>query len=142
MNNPSLLQEGRLLDYTIVFLVAKRLVKPIKKWEAYKLGIIDEDGLKIRDPETSDEKNAYTILDKLILKVKHLIGHHKLRVITSILLLKEQTNIELSEEELIEHYQNIQKSKNLYEELKDKIHNNGMTVDEFWNFLLQEKLED
>ena len=51
--------------------------------EAYKLGIIDEKGNRIRKPKstkpavelaTSEQKNAYTILHKLVFNIKKLFA--------------------------------------------------------------------
>ena len=138
---PVLLQEGRLIDYTIVFIMVKRLLKPIKKWDAFKLGLIDEDGKALRKPETKKEKDAYTILDRMILKIKDLIGKHKLKVITAFLLLKDSVDLTtLSNDELIEYCDKRRVARQLYKELKENVSSNDLTMEDFWSFLTQEKI--
>jgi len=46
------------------------------KWEstdAFKLGLIDENGKRIRKPKTSEEKAAYTLFHRLVYNIKRLI---------------------------------------------------------------------
>lgn len=136
-----LLVEGRAVDYIIIFRIAKALVRPIKKWDAFKMGIIDEEGNKVRDPETNEEKDAYTLLDRFILKVKRLIGKHKLRVLTAALLLQEENErTHLTDKELIEHYQREDEAKEIYNRLKEDIEQSSLTEDEFWNVFLQQEV--
>lgn len=65
--------EGRLLDYGIIIAIGMRFCKPFERWESYRLGLIDAQGNLLRQPKTSDEKNALTPLDEIIRKVKKLI---------------------------------------------------------------------
>jgi hypothetical protein len=128
--------EGALLDYTIVYLVAKRLTLPIKEWEAFKLGIIDEEGKKIRDPKGSKERDAYTLLDKLILKLKHLIGNHKLRVFTAALLLREQNEEVILEDEMVEWFTNKKKMNDIFASLQSVLSEENISIDTFFKFLV------
>jgi len=87
-----------LTDTYIVYLIVKKLLKPWKEWDAYKLGIIDENGNKIKKPKTPEEKKAWTILDRLIWKVKRLlekfVGKNKLIQYFAIAyLLKEDFKV-------------------------------------------------
>ena len=65
------------------------MVTPFEKQEAYKLGIIDKDGNRVMPPpdpktgirrkkaeplRTSEERNAYTILHKLVFNIKKIFG--------------------------------------------------------------------
>jgi hypothetical protein len=53
------------------------LVTPFEKTDAYKLGIVDKDGSalkKMKDLKTSEEKDAYTNLTKLVFSLKKLIA--------------------------------------------------------------------
>ena len=49
------------------------LTMPVAKTAAFKKGIIDKDYKKIKQPETSEEKGAYTLFHKLVFNVKKLI---------------------------------------------------------------------
>ena len=79
---------GRAIDLFVTYRFIKLLVTPFEKTEAFKLGIIDENGDRIRpqrDPvtnilpameklRTTEQKNAYTILHKLVFNIKKIFG--------------------------------------------------------------------
>ena len=78
---------GRAIDLFVTYRFIKLLVTPFEKTDAYKLGIIDENGNRIMPPpkggvrqtkpaplNTSEEKNAYTILHKLVFNIKKIFG--------------------------------------------------------------------
>ena len=78
---------GRAIDLFVTYRFIKLLTTPFEKQEAYKLGIIDKDGnrvvppkirgLKIQKPKRLDkieEKEAYTVLHKLIFNIKKLFN--------------------------------------------------------------------
>lgn len=91
--------------YALRFL--KLLTTPWEKTEAFKLGIIDENGRtlkKARELKNSDEKSAYTMFHRLVYNVKRLLnklpfGQTRLASYAAALfLIKENTN--MSEEEI------------------------------------------
>ena len=64
------------IDAFITFRFLKLLVTPFNKTEAFKLGIIDARGKvlrKYRTLERIEERQAYTILHRLVFNVKKLI---------------------------------------------------------------------
>ena len=76
---------GRAIDLFVTYRFIKLLVTPFEKTEAYKLGIIDKDGNRVMPPpkagirqtkpeplRTIEEKNAYTVLHKLVFNIKKL----------------------------------------------------------------------
>ena len=73
---------GRAIDLFVTYRFIKLLVTPFDKTEAFKLGIIDKDGKRIlvkgtdrpTTLNTIDEKNAYTILHKLVFNIKKIFG--------------------------------------------------------------------
>ena len=73
---------GRAIDLFVTYRFIKLLVTPFEKTEALKLGIIDKDGKRAVVPGTNrpttlntiDEKNAYTILHKLVFNIKKIFG--------------------------------------------------------------------
>ena len=74
---------GRAIDLFVTYRFLKLLTTPFEKQEAYKLGIIDENGNRIKKPKstkpavelaTSELKNAYTILHKLVFNIKKIFG--------------------------------------------------------------------
>jgi hypothetical protein len=79
---------GRAIDLFVTYRFIKLLVTPFNKTDAFNLGIIDEDGNRIIPPKpkvgawdkrpkelnTIAERNAYTILHKLVFNIKKLFG--------------------------------------------------------------------
>jgi len=79
---------GRAIDLFVTYRFIKLLVTPFEKTEAFKLGIIDKNGHRVLPttppggvrkvvPEplvSTEEKNAYTILHKLVFNIKKLFG--------------------------------------------------------------------
>jgi hypothetical protein len=76
---------GRAIDLFVTYRFIKLLVTPFEKTDAFRLGIIDEKGSRIMPapvggvrqtkPEplrTTEEKNAYTILHKLVFNIKKI----------------------------------------------------------------------
>jgi len=73
----TLLNESRVIDTYIIYLFIRKLTKPFEDWLAFDLGIIDEEGniLKSRkDLKTKEEKEAFTVFDLFILKMKKLLS--------------------------------------------------------------------
>lgn len=65
------------VDNIIAFKVLYMLVTPFEKTQAYKLGIIDKDGTllkKVKDISTTEEKEAYSYLNRLVFNLKRLLG--------------------------------------------------------------------
>ena len=78
---------GRAIDLFVTYRFIKLLVTPFEKTKAFELGIIDKTGNRIMPepvggvrqtkPEplrTSEEKNSYTILHKLVFNIKKIFG--------------------------------------------------------------------
>lgn len=67
-----LLNEG-VVDLVFAYQLVKRLAIPFNKWEAYKLGIIDEKGVLLRTP-TDDERNkSWGYFDIIVWNIKKII---------------------------------------------------------------------
>lgn len=65
-----------IVDLFLVYQFIRRLSTPFNEWDAYKLGIIDENGkqlIKRRDFTTRDQKDAFGIFDVMIMKLKRLL---------------------------------------------------------------------
>lgn len=58
------------MDTYFVYKFSKFMVTPWTEWEAYKLGIIDDKGNKLRKPTTNKEKENYTFFHRLVRKLK------------------------------------------------------------------------
>jgi len=74
---------GRAIDLFVTYRFLKILTTPFEKMDAYKYGIIDEKGNRIKKPSstkpavelsTTELKNSYTILHKLVFNIKKIFG--------------------------------------------------------------------
>ncbi len=74
---------GRAVDLFVTYRFIKLLTTPFEKTDAFKLGIIDQDGNRIRKPNSSQVeveltttqlKNSYTILHKLVFNIKKIFS--------------------------------------------------------------------
>ena len=74
---------GRAIDLFVTYRFLRLLTTPFEKTDAFKLGIIDEKGNRIKLPKstkpavelsTSELQSAYTILHKLVFNIKKLFN--------------------------------------------------------------------
>ena len=74
---------GRAIDLFVTYRFLKLLTTPFEKMDAYKFGIIDEKGNRIKKPSstkpavelaTTELKNSYTILHKLVFNIKKIFN--------------------------------------------------------------------
>lgn len=80
----------RAADLVYTFRFLKLLVTSFENTAAFKLGIIDEKGKRLKKPKTSEEKDAYTPFNRLVFNVKRLIPAGKVGSYASALyLIKE-----------------------------------------------------
>lgn len=66
-----------IVDLFLVYQFIKRLATPFDKWEAYKLGIIDEKGkvlIKRKDFTRSEQSRAWGIFDIMIANLKKILA--------------------------------------------------------------------
>ena len=62
----------RALDTIVAIRLVKLLSQPIEKSSAFKKGIVDKNGKKLRNP-TNSELDDYTFLDRFAFKVRHAL---------------------------------------------------------------------
>ena len=91
----------RAADLTYAFRFIRMMVMDWKDWDAYKLGIIDENGKRNRNVklDTDEKKSSYTPFIRLAANIKRLIakipgGGSRLGSFASALfLIKEKYNL-------------------------------------------------
>ena len=98
------LKEGAMgvVDTVIVFRILKMMTKKWSEMDAYKFGLIDDNGKRIKSkkPKTSEEKNSFTLLHRLVFNLKRVLellpfGRTRLAsYAASLALLKENFNID------------------------------------------------
>ena len=66
---------GRAIDLFVTYRFIRLLTTPFVDSDAYKMGIVDENGKRTdKQLTTSKEKNAYTVLHKLVFNIKKIFG--------------------------------------------------------------------
>jgi len=66
---------SRAIDLFVTYRFIKLLTTPYNKMPAFKMGLIDKNGYRTdKEITTSDEKSAYTTLNKLILNIKRIFA--------------------------------------------------------------------
>jgi predicted ABC-class ATPase len=140
----SLLSCGRFIDGVITVIIASRLLKSLKKWDAYKFGIIDDKGNKIRDPKTSQERDSYSFLNRLLIKIKQLLTTKGIITLTVYytLIKEESENKKLDMEELIESKKRKLFIKEAHEEIIDQLVSKGISLNEYYDWMIQDFCEN
>ena len=64
----------RAADTFYAFRFLRLLTTPWTKMGAYKLGLIDAQGVVLRKPESSEERSKYNVFHKLVFNVKRLLN--------------------------------------------------------------------
>lgn len=120
------------IDLFLTYHFLKRLATPFNQWDAFKLGIIDEEGKVLKKASTltkPEEIAAWGYFDRLVANLKKLLGKvpgGKSKIASyaaALLLIKEYKNprdidddgLELVVEELFNN-QLIEMQINLHEE--------------------------
>jgi hypothetical protein len=86
-------------DFVYALRFLRLLTMPWEKTEAYKQGIVDKDGKKLKKPETPAERGAYTTFHKLVFNIRRLLGKIPLgkstiaRYGAALYLIKEHVDI-------------------------------------------------
>lgn len=117
---------SNVVDNLAAFKILYMLVTPFEKTEAYKRGVIDKDGnvlVKSKD-QTSEQKDAYDVLDRLVFSLKRLLGKipggksQIASLAAAYYLIKEsyENDVKITEEGLIEMIKLIDSGFTLVEE--------------------------
>lgn len=105
-----------IIDNLIAFRILYKLVTPFKETKAFKLGIIDETGKLLKKQsqlKTTEEKSAYTLLDRLVFNLKRILvklpgGDAKLKnIVAAYFLIKENYKQNPTLESLQEQFNKI-----------------------------------
>ena len=98
------LKEGAMnvVDTVIVFRILKMMTRKWSEMDAYKFGLIDDNVKRIKSvkPKTSEEKNSFTLLHRLVFNLKRVLellpfGRTRLAsYAASLALLKEHFEID------------------------------------------------
>lgn len=64
----------RIIDNAIALRILWLLITPIQDTQAYKIGLIDQSGTRIRKAQTSEENDATSMLHRLVWNLKKFIN--------------------------------------------------------------------
>ncbi len=64
---------SRAADTYYAYRFIKHLVTPWNKMKAYELGLVDENGKKIKSPQTSEERTEYSYFHRLVFNLKRIL---------------------------------------------------------------------
>lgn len=62
-----------VISTAALYIILKKLMTPFEQWDAFKLGIIDKDGKKLKTPITSSERAAWDLLSVFCCNFKKVI---------------------------------------------------------------------
>jgi len=92
-----ILLRGADTVYALRFL--RLLTMPWEKTEAFKVGIVDAKGKKLKKPETSEERGAYSMFHRLVFNLRRLIqkvpggGSKIASYLSAFWLIREATDV-------------------------------------------------
>jgi len=97
MKNKYLMTET-LFSSVATYMILKKLMTDFTDWDAFKLGIIDKDGKKLRHPVSSKERESWDILTRFCWNLKKtsmkFLGKSKfVQYFTAAYLLKDSINM-------------------------------------------------
>jgi hypothetical protein len=104
-------------------VLIRELKKDFNKFSAYKLGIIDDRGNKIKTPVTEQEQMSYTPFVKTIIKLKRYLGS-KIELLEASSLLKQNST---PINESVEKYKKVLEYQDRIDSVVDELYK---TLDE------------
>jgi len=118
---------SRFVDSIIAYRILRMLVTPFDQTDAFRLGIVDSKGKELKkmsNLNSVDEKDAYSILHRMIFRIKRIIEkvpteNKKLASFAAALaLIKEHYNSKTEPIDLEWQFMNLNESNILDEDKK------------------------
>lgn len=125
----------RFVDAIITYRILKKLVTPFEDTPAFKLGIVDKNGKilkKENELKTPEERDAYTMLDRLVFRLKRIINKvptdnkRLLNIAAALTLVREHANDEHEYFHLESDFIRIKPSQELIEEVQNFLEEKNM----------------
>jgi hypothetical protein len=117
---------ANITDTIVVVRLLRLLSTPIEKSDAYKLGIIDNKGKRIKKTSTSQEKDAYTMLNRFIFKIQQALmtspnrsANRLLTFAAALAILKENNQDQAMLELLEKDDEGFESLLSIYESFDD-----------------------
>ena len=120
---------SRAIDLIITYRVVKLLVTPFKKFKAFELGIIDDEGKVLRKFKTikGSEKKHYTMLHRFVFNLKRILRKVGLGsrlgsfAVALALLIKEDKSMAVNKDLIEAAVITYLKEENLYDMLLNEV---------------------
>jgi len=111
-----------IADLYVLYRIVKDISTPFKETKAFKLGLIDEKGKRLKKAESPEEKDAMSYYDRFVFNIKRIMSKANLdsqlaSYAGALFLIKEQDNLNLSDDQILNgiveniNYLNAYKSK-------------------------------
>ena len=65
---------SKAVDLYVIYQIIKRISTPFKDTDAFKLGLIDEKGKKLKKATSREEKDALTYFDRFVFNIKRVMA--------------------------------------------------------------------
>lgn len=87
---------GKIIDDAIAIRLMYLLLQPVEKTDAFKLGIVDKKGKQLIPTKdlTQEQKNSFSYLQRLVMKIKSVLGNTIPSVAAVIAMLKEDVEVD------------------------------------------------
>ena len=120
---------SRAIDLIITYRVVKLLVTPFKKFKAFELGIIDDEGKVLRKFKTvkGSERKHYTMLHRFVFNLKRILKKVGLGsrlgsfAVALALLIKEDKSMAQHKDNIESAVITYLKEENLYDMLLNEV---------------------
>lgn len=129
------------IDSIISYLLIRKLICPIIKSKAYQLGLVDITGKVIKEPSNPTEESALTVLDKLVFKLKRLLGT-KLLVLNKFMYINTLNNSMYDKLNVKGNINQRTEIKKMINDIKNLQESNNINEEELIYSLLTESLEN
>lgn len=129
------------IDSIISYLLIRKLICPIIKSKAYQLGLVDITGKVIKEPSNPTEESALTVLDKLVFKLKRLLGT-KLLVLNKFMYINSLNNSMYDKLNVKGNINQRTEIKKMINDIKNLQESNNINEEELIYSLLTESLEN
>jgi len=114
-----------VVDLYLIYSFLERLATPFDKTRAFKLGLIDENGERLKKAKTPEEKAAMGYFDRLVFNLKRLLakvpgGSSQIATFAAALMLLREEDARLDNEAFLLqefHKTLIDIDMDLYEEV-------------------------
>lgn len=128
------------IDSILSYVLIKSIMTNPMSTKAYDIGLIDEKGNTIKEPENEDEEEALTVLDKLGFKIRRMLGSR----ISELSTFAYVKSIPGKYQDLLSTNSVEKKAivKRVTKDIENLAENHKMSFDEIVKIYLNESLKD